>query len=96
MEKGYVSPIWMTYKQAGELGAQVRKGEKGSLVVYASKITKAATDDKGEAVEKEIPFMKGYTVFNVEQVDGLPGHFYATAPPLNKGNDRIDNARTLL
>jgi antirestriction protein ArdC len=28
-------------------------------------------------VEREIPFMKGYTVFNVEQVDGLPAHYYA-------------------
>ena len=27
--------------------------------------------------------MKGYTVFNAEQVDGLPGHFYATVAPLN-------------
>src|SRR5271169_598411 len=78
------------YKQAAELGGQVRKGEKGSLVVYADKITKAGTDHKGAAVEIEIPFMKGYTVFNAEQVDGLPGHFYATVPPLNKEINRLD------
>ena len=35
VEKGYAAPIWMTFKQALELGAHVRKGEKGSLVVYA-------------------------------------------------------------
>ena len=34
--------------------------------------------------------MKGYTVFNAEQVDGLPGHFYATVPPLNKEINRLD------
>jgi hypothetical protein len=78
------------YKQAAELGGQVRKGEKGSLVVYADKITKAGTDHKGAAVEIEIPFMKGYTVFNAEQVDGLPGHFYATVLPLNKEINRLD------
>jgi antirestriction protein ArdC len=90
MEKGYSCPLWLTYKQAAELGAQVRKGEKGSLVVYADKFTKIGTDDTGAAVETEIPFMKGYTVFNAEQVDGLPGHFYATVPPLNTAINRLD------
>jgi len=90
MEKGYGCPLWLTYKQAAELGGQVRKGEHGSLVVYADKFTKEGTDDKGAAVEIEIPFMKGYTVFNAEQVDGLPGHFYATVPPLNNGIDRLE------
>ena len=75
--KGYTAPIWMTYKQAAELGAQVRKGEHGALVVYANSITKTETDAKGEEHERSIPFMKGYTVFNVEQVDGLPAHYYA-------------------
>jgi antirestriction protein ArdC len=46
MEKGYGSAIWMTYKQASELGAHVRKGEHGSLVVYADRITKTGTNEK--------------------------------------------------
>jgi antirestriction protein ArdC len=46
---------------------------------------------KGAAVEIEIPFLKGYTVFNAEQIDGLPGHFYATVPPLNTAIDRLDS-----
>src|ERR1022692_4478109 len=75
--KGYATPIWMTFKQAQELGANVRKGEHGSLVVYANTISKTETNSQGEDVEREIPFMKGYTVFNVEQVDGLPAHYYA-------------------
>lgn len=77
MEKGYAAPLWMTYKQALELKAQVRKGEQGALVVFADRFTRTETDEKGEAVELEIPFMKGYTVFNVEQIDGLPAHYYA-------------------
>jgi antirestriction protein ArdC len=77
MAKGYAAPLWMTYKQAQELGANVRKGERGSLVVYANRITKTETNEAGEDTEREIPFMKGYTVFNVEQVDGLPAHYYA-------------------
>jgi len=79
LEKGYNAPIWMTYKQAATMGAQVRKGEHGSLVVYADKFTKTETDVQGHEAEREIPFMKGYTVFNVEQVEGLPAHFYAKA-----------------
>ena len=90
MEKGYSCPLWLTYKQASELGGQVRKGEKGSLVVYANRITKTGTDDKGADVEIEIPFMKGYTVFNAEQIDNLPAHFYATVQPLNNELERLD------
>ena len=77
MEKGFISPIWMTYKQAQELGANVRKGEKGSLVVYANTLNKTETNEDGKDVEQKIPFMRGYTVFNVEQVEGLPAHYYA-------------------
>ncbi len=76
MEQRFPAPIWMTFKQALELGAHVRKGEKGSLVVYANSITRTETSDTGEEIEHEIPFMKGYTVFNVEQIEGLPEHYY--------------------
>ena len=74
---GYATPIWMTYKQAQELGANVRKGEHGSLVVYANTISKTETNAEGQDIEREIPFMKGYTVFNCEQIDGLPEMYYA-------------------
>ena len=69
----------MTYKQARELGGQVRKGEAGSLLVYADRYTKSETTERGEEAEREVALMKGNTVFNVEQIDGLPAH-YAAAP----------------
>ncbi len=78
-EKGYRRNIWMTYKQAEQLGAQVRKGERGSLVVYADRFKTTEENDKGEEVERDIPFMKGYTVFNVEQIDGLPAQYLEPA-----------------
>jgi antirestriction protein ArdC len=90
MECGFTSPLWMTYRQATELGGQVRKGEKGSLVVYADSFTKSGTDEKGRDIETTIPFMKGYTVFNSEQVDGLPGHFYASTTPVDKNIHRFE------
>lgn len=77
MAKGYAAPLWMTYRQSQEIGGQVRKGEHGSTVVYADRFTRTEQDDKGQDVEREIPFLKAYTVFNVEQIEGLPEHFYA-------------------
>jgi antirestriction protein ArdC len=93
MEKGYAAAIWMTFKQALALKACVRKGEKGSLVVYADKIIRTATDSAtGEESETAIPFMKGYTVFNAEQIDGLPEHFYAKPAPRTDPIARVAHA----
>jgi antirestriction protein ArdC len=92
--KGFVCPIWMTFRQAQELGAHVRKGEHGSLVVYADKITRTETGDDGEGSAREIAFMKGYTVFNCEQIEGLPPHFYATATPPKSDMERIAGAES--
>lgn len=93
--QGFSAPIWMTYKQAQELGGQVRKGEKGSPVVYASTLSRIETDeDTGEESERQIPYMKGYTVFNAEQVEGLPAHFYALAEPVSSTVERIEKAET--
>ncbi len=75
--KGYRSPRWVTYKQAQELGGHVRKGEQGSPVVYADRFTKKEQDGNGDEIAREIPFLKAYTVFNAEQIDGLPEEFYA-------------------
>lgn len=92
VESGFLSPHWMTFKQALELDAHVRKGERGSLVVYANKITKTEEGANGEDVERQIPFMKGYTVFNVEQIDGLPEHYYAKPEPVIDPAQRIGHA----
>lgn len=92
-EQGFISPFWMSYRQASELGGQVRKGEKGSLVVYANTLTKTETDEGGTENEIEIPYMKGYTVFNVAQIDGLPAHYTAKPMPLLQTDaERIDHA----
>ena len=96
LEKGYVAPIWLTYKQAQEFGGQVRKGERGSLVVYANKLTRTETGENGEDVERQIPFMKGYSVFNVEQVDGLPAHYYAKPENPLPLSERLDHAERFL
>ena len=93
MAKGFSAPIWMTFKQALELNANVRKGEHGSLVVYSSSLTRTQTDaDTGEDSERNIPFLKAYTVFNVEQIDGLPAQYYAKAEARPSSMQRIERA----
>jgi len=80
--QNFAAPIWMTFRQALELNGHVRKGEKGSLVVYADRFTRKDTDEAtGDETEREIPFLKAYTVFNVEQIDGLSAIYYARLAP---------------
>lgn len=93
MERVYAAPIWMTFRQAKELGGHVRKGEKGAPVVYADTFTKSETDEaSGEEREQAIPFMKGYTVFNIEQIEELPAHYYAPAEPKRNPDQRLEHA----
>lgn len=77
---------FLTYKQAQEAGGQVRKGEHGTNVYFWKKLTYTAKNKDGEDEEKENLMMRQYTVFNVEQIDGLPEKIAKGAPvvPLNK------------
>jgi antirestriction protein ArdC len=92
IDKGYSSPKWMTYRQAMELGGHVRKGEHGSLIVYADKITKTEENDNGEEIERDIPYMKGYTVFNVAQIEELPEEYYAKPERQGEKMQLIENS----
>jgi antirestriction protein ArdC len=94
---GYAAPIWMTYKQASALRAHVQKGEHGTMVVYAERFTKTEVNNDGEQVEAEIPFLKAYTVFNVEQIEGFPQHYYAQPDrPLALLSDRSHLYKSLI
>jgi hypothetical protein len=69
LSRGYPTASWMTYKQALELGAQVRGGEKTTHVVFTRQLNvkDSATDE-----ERKIGMLKAYSVFNVAQIDGMP------------------------
>ena len=90
--RGFQSSTWMTFKQALELGGAVRRGETGTMVVFASRFTKSNVDASGDESGREIPFLKAYTVFNVAQIDGLPDRYYAAAAPTNDAHERIARA----
>lgn len=72
MEAGFNSSAWLTYKQAGELGGNVMKGSKGVQVVYFSTMDRDhINQDTGEIESRGIGFLKSYTVFNLEQCEGI-------------------------
>jgi antirestriction protein ArdC len=67
-EHNYPSPQWMTFKQALDKGAYVRKGEKGTPVIFARKLT----FNEGHEDERKIFMHRSFTVFNVAQIAELP------------------------
>lgn len=85
---------WLTYKQAKEAGGQVRKGEKGSIVVFWKMDGKAEKDsDTGELKIKQFPILRYYNVFHISQCDGIePKHKEAVFTPL----DPIEEAERVL
>ena len=75
IEQGRPSQRWLTFKQALAMGGAVRKGEKGTMVVYADTFVPKAEQEKavgsgGEA--RRVGFLKRFTVFHSDQCDGLP------------------------
>jgi antirestriction protein ArdC len=66
--KGYGSSYWMTYRQAGENGGHVKRGEKSSMVVFWKQYE---TTDRQTGQPKKVPILRYYNVFNAEQCDGV-------------------------
>lgn len=90
--QGYSCPFWLTFQQAKEFGGHVRKGQHGSPVVYASTFKKKEQAEDGSENEADIPFLKEYTVFNAEQCEGLPEHFFQLAQQPTEKIERIEHA----
>jgi antirestriction protein ArdC len=88
IEHGFTGQSWLTFRQALSLGGHVRKGERGTTVVYADRfipdVEKRRAAETGEDAQA-IPFLKRFTVFNTEQCDALPAEIATAAPPLPPG-----------
>ena len=100
IERGYASNVWMTYKQAEGMGANVRKGEKGTMACFFEmKPRKAGEADQGDGEEGRkpgfFPMCKAFWLFNVAQIDGLPESFAVPVEPANEFNP-IEEAERLL
>ena len=77
MRHGLTSKYWGTFKQWKELAGRVMRrpndvppGKWGTGIVFWSRITKTEENEHGEEEEKNIFFMRTYTVFNIDQVEG--------------------------
>lgn len=98
MEYGRRTQNWLTFKQALSLGGCVRKGEKGTTVVYADRFV--PKKERTKATEsgddpQSIPFLKRYTVFNADQCDGLPDDLFVGVAPLPE-REAIPHAEALI
>jgi antirestriction protein ArdC len=86
-ERGFSVNRWLTFKQALAFGGNVRKGERGTTVVYADTFT-PKTDGSGapdgEDSGRRVPFLKRFTVFNVAQCDGLPFEYTNQTKPVTQ------------
>ncbi len=67
-------PRWCTYKQAAERGWQIRRGEKGTTVIFYKQLTidDRRSPENGEDHTRHIPLLRSFTVFHASQIDGIP------------------------
>jgi antirestriction protein ArdC len=94
--KGYTNPHWLTFKQALDLGAHVRKGEKGTTIVYADRFIPDKERQRAKEANEDptaIPFLKAYTVFNAEQIENLPDQ-YRQPTAIPNQCQKIEHAET--
>lgn len=96
--RGYTNPYWFSFKQVGDAGGFVKKGEKSTLIIFGKTYTKPDPDkQEGEISIKELQshlVMRYYRVFNAEQCEGLDTEKYGT-PKLQVFN-RIEAAEKIV
>lgn len=98
MSEGYASNRWLTLAQANALGARIRRGEQGSQIVF---FTLRELDEPAEAgrldseQRRVVPLLRAFTVFNVDQVDGLPDSMKAKPLPQTQWTP-VDMAERIL
>lgn len=80
----YISSLWLTFKQATDVGANVRKGEHGTRIVLFKpfKVKDVNASGDGKSVEKTISLLRTFTVFNASQIDNLPEKYNVLTKPL--------------
>lgn len=89
ISRGFSCHAFLTFRQALTLGGNVRRGEEGTSVVYAHrfvpKTEKARAAAENRDAKGSVPFLKQFTVFSVDQCDGLPPSLSEPPPPIPLG-----------
>jgi antirestriction protein ArdC len=84
-DRGYRAHGWMTFKQANEIGASVRKGEKATPVAFVKFL-------EGEDGEKKVPVLRTFYVFNTAQIDNLPAAYQPQEPKPRAHDEKYEEA----
>jgi antirestriction protein ArdC len=94
--QGYETQRWLTYRQAMALGGSVRKGESGTSICYADSFVPKGEDGvSADGEPRRIPFLKRFTVFNIDQCIDLPEQVHA--PDILRGPEVVvPQAETLV
>lgn len=92
---GAVGNGWMTYKQSSDVGAQVRKGEKGSMIVFFKPWAVTNKNDPDSAV-RMVPILRSFTVFHTSQIDNLPEKYLPKSIAELPDHERIERAEKLM
>lgn len=93
----YASPFWLSYRQAKGLGGHVRRGEKGTPIWFWKWYDRQERDpETGEKAAKRFPVLRRYTVFNVEQCDGLDGRIPSLEDPDREPFSPIERAEQMV
>src|SRR4051794_5466980 len=88
---GYRTPRFLTFKQALELGGNVRKGEHGTKVYFEKQLQVQDKSADNDSATRLIPMMREYTVFNVDQCENLPDSINAGKPMRVRNPDTRDD-----
>ncbi|MDK2757257.1 MAG: ArdC family protein [Blastomonas fulva] len=87
--RGFTGHGFLTFRQATALGGTVRRGERGTPIVYTRRISpddrRVRADDGDHPAGKRYSFLKSFTVFSVDQCEGLPDHIQARPEPVPNG-----------
>jgi antirestriction protein ArdC len=86
-QHGWPLSYWATFQQFRSLGCNVRKGEKATTIVFWSQIKKTVQDAGGEDVDRTIPFLKTWNVFNISQAEGSLVEKFLAKPALKTFDD---------
>jgi antirestriction protein ArdC len=87
---GYRSPRSLTFKQALELGGNVRKGERGTKVYFVKQLQVRDEGADDSSSTRLVPMMREYTVFNVDQCESLPDSVNTGKPMRVRNPDTRD------
>jgi antirestriction protein ArdC len=86
IQRGFCSQEWLTYRQALNLGGNVKKGERSTTICYADSFVPKAERDRAKEQGQDpnaVPFLKRFRVFNIEQCEGLSAHVVTTPKPIS-------------